>query len=174
MSKVTIRKAQASDAPSIAALGAHVFTVTFGHSVTSKDLESFLSQYYTPSAIADYLSPATKQTLVAVNEAGKIMGFVTLDRASSEPCVEHLENLAELARLYVDTSAHGQGVGTLLSKAVEQLARDEGYKNMWLGVWEENHKAIKAYERWGYKPVGDHSFFLGSEEQTDLIFAKAL
>ena len=45
---------------------------------------------------------------------------------------------------------------------------------MWLGVWEYNPKAIAFYETLGFKVIGAHSFFMGEEEQTDLIMSKQL
>ena len=174
MSQLRVRTALHPDADEIARLGGHVFTVTFGHSVTPEDLQRFLAESYTPSAISAELNHQDKTTLVATDDSGAIKGFATLTRNTSEPCVETLENKVELQRLYVDTSAHRQGVGGLLMKAMDEIAQSEGFKNIWLGVWEENHKAIKAYEKWGYKAVGSHDFTVGSIVQTDLVMAKAL
>lgn len=174
MSKITVRKSVPSDAEAIAKLGRHVFTVTFGHSVTAEDLEDFLDGAYTPAAISAELSHKDKTTLVAVDESGAIKGFSTLTRNTVEPCVEHLEGRVELQRLYVDKTAHRQGIGSILMKSMESLAREEGYRHVFLGVWEENYHALKAYEKWGYRHVGAHDFVVGKEVQTDLIFAKAL
>lgn len=172
--KSILRKAKPSDAEAIAAMGAAVFTATFGHSVPPQDLQSYLDETYSLDAIAEYLAHPEKDTIVATDERGRIQGYVTLAHGTSEPCVEDLESKAELERLYVDVSAHGKGVGSLLARAIEQLARDAGYKNMWLGVWEENEKATKMYEKWGYRMVGDHDFRLGTVVQTDNIMTKAL
>lgn len=174
MSKITVRPAVPSDAEAIAKLGRHVFTVTFGHSVTAEDLEDFLAETYTTNAISAELSHKDKTTLVATDDSGAIKGFSTLTRNSSEPCVEEVEDRVELQRLYVDTSAHRQGVGSTLMRSMDALARQEGFRNMWLGVWEENHPALQAYQKWGYKHIGAHDFTVGSEVQTDLIFIKAL
>lgn len=171
---VTTRKATLSDAEGIAKMGAHVFTVTFGHSVSPEDLQAYLDEAYTTEAICRVIEHPDKKMLVATDEEGVLKGFVSLERGSSEPCVEDVESRVELNRLYVAVEAHGQGVGTLLSRAIEQIAREEGFKNMWLGVWEENEKAIQAYERWGYKTVGDHDFQIGDIVQRDLIMLKAL
>ncbi|MGV2488753.1 UNVERIFIED_CONTAM: GNAT family N-acetyltransferase, partial [Bacillus mycoides] len=36
-------------------------------------------------------------------------------------------------------------------------------------VWEENHRAIKFYEKNGFKIFGKHDFVLGEDVQTDLL-----
>ncbi|KAL2107991.1 hypothetical protein VUR80DRAFT_4432 [Thermomyces stellatus] len=174
MANITVRTAVASDAEAIAKLGRHVFAATFGHSVSAEDLEAFLEETYTPAAISTELSHRDKTTLVATDESGAVKGFSTLTRNTSEPCVEEFEDRVELQRLYVDTSAHRKGVGSMLMRSMEALARREGFRNMWLGVWEENYTAMKAYQKWGYRFVGAHDFVVGSEVQTDLIMIKAL
>ena len=45
---------------------------------------------------------------------------------------------------------------------------------MWLGVWEENHRANAFYRKHGYAEVGEHVFMLGADAQRDLILAKIL
>ncbi|KAL2114201.1 hypothetical protein VUR80DRAFT_128 [Thermomyces stellatus] len=174
--QLTVRKATLSDAKSIAKIGAHVFAATFGHSVSDADLQSYLASAYTPEAVAKDISDPDKKMIVATDDAGAVRGFVAVGRGGDEEeeCLGGLEGTGELHRLYVDVSAHGKGVGTLLVKSIEQIAREFGVKNMWLGVWEENYRAIRAYERWGYRTVGDHDFRLGTVVQRDFIMTKAL
>lgn len=171
---VTVRKAFMADAPSITALGARVFTSIFGHSVPSHELQAYLNSAYSLDAIVQDLTNPLKDTIVAVNLDGKILGFALVTRGSSEPCVSHLKDTIELQRIYVDSAAHGMGVGGLLSRAVDELARQKGYRNIWLGVWEDNHNAQNAYKRWGYKQVGKHDFVVGTVVQTDHIMLKPL
>ena len=85
-------------------------------------------------------SDKDKTTLVATNDAGVIKGFATLRRNSSEPCIDELESKIELQRLYIDVSSHRQGVGTLLMKYLVDIAKGEGFRNPWLGTWDENDK----------------------------------
>lgn len=169
-----VREATTQDAKAIAELGASVFTVTFGHSVTPQELELFLDEFYTPSAITKDIQDQNKDVIVAVDADGHILGFAYLTRGSIEPCVAHVEKAAELQRIYVHTSAHGTGVGGLLSRSIESMARKQGFENMWLGVWEENAVAIKAYTKWGYRKVGSHDFVIGTVVQTDEIMLKSL
>jgi ribosomal protein S18 acetylase RimI-like enzyme len=46
--------------------------------------------------------------------------------------------------------------------------------NIWLGVWEHNHQAIKFYTTWGFEKFGDHLFLLGDDPQTDWLMKKEL
>ncbi|KAH8884354.1 acyl-CoA N-acyltransferase [Thozetella sp. PMI_491] len=169
-----VRSASLDDAVSIAELGTRVFTVTFGHSVPPHELQAYLDDSYSVSAITKDLEDETKDTIVATDPGGNLLGFAILARGSTEPCVDHVEDKVELLRIYVNSSQHGKGIGKLLYNSIETMARDQGFKHIWLGVWEENFKAQKVYKAWGYGEVGDHEFVIGSVVQRDLIMMKSL
>ena len=42
-------------------------------------------------------------------------------------------------------------------------------KYIWLGVWQENPKAIQFYTKNGFEVFDQHVFKLGDEEQTDFL-----
>jgi ribosomal protein S18 acetylase RimI-like enzyme len=178
---ITLRDALPQDIPQIAALGSHVFSVTFGHSVSPHELQAYLDESYSLAATEAELSSPSKDMIVAVDRSSqtagseaRIVGFALLTRGSSEPCIEHLQNTVELQRIYVHPDCHGKGVGRLLADRLEDMAREQGFEYMWLGVWEENHKAMKVYEKLGYERVGDHDFVIGGVVQTDHIMVKRL
>ena len=45
---------------------------------------------------------------------------------------------------------------------------------VWLGVWEENPRAIRFYEKNGFVAFDKHIFRLGDDEQTDIMMKKKL
>ena len=45
---------------------------------------------------------------------------------------------------------------------------------IWLGVWEQNPRAIAFYTKWGFVEVGAQTFRLGSDLQRDLVMAREL
>jgi ribosomal protein S18 acetylase RimI-like enzyme len=174
-SSIIVRDARSEDAFQVAELGFLVFSITFGHSVEPHQLRSYLEESYSMPATAADISDPSKAMIVATNgKNGAIIGFALLTRGTTEPCIEHLQNTVELQRIYIHPSFHGKGVGKLLANRLENMAREQGYKYMWLGVWEENHKAMKVYEKLGYKRVGDHEFTIGEIVQTDHIMVKEL
>ena len=66
------------------------------------------------------------------------------------------------------------GVARGLVDEAERIAREEGYETLWLGVWEENVKAHRVYERFGFGRVGEHGFLMGTCLQMDWIMCKPL
>lgn len=135
---------------------------------------AYLDEAYSLSATAKEITNPKKDLIVATDSKNQIIGFVLLTRGTTDPCLEGLNKTIELQRLYVHPQAHGGGVGKLLAKHVEEMARKQGFENLWLGVWEENVKARKIYEKLGFTKVGSHNFKTGQVVQTDFIMAKRL
>ena len=172
--QVTLRPAQPKDVPSIAALGAKVFSTTFGYSMPTSDLETYLETAYSPSSVATDLSNPSVDIIVAVNKQDSVVGFAQLTQGTTEPCLEGSEKPIELQRLYVSPEYHGAGVGRKLVDRVEGMAGEMGFVTLWLGVWEENLKAQMVYAKFGFERVGSHDFRMGECVQTDWILSKKL
>jgi len=171
---VNIRAAEANDVEAIAALGAEVFTSSFGYSLPASDLQEYLVSAYSPLSVASDLSNPNIDTIVACDDADRVVGFSQMTRGTIEDCLEGSENPVELQRLYVAQDYHGRGVGKKLIEKVEEMARDGGFVTLWLGVWEENFKAHKVYERMGFTKVGHHDFKMGTCVQRDWVLTKKI
>lgn len=173
---VAIRPAQEADIPAVANFLARTFASTFGHTVTPPDLEAHLAKHLSFSAIKkQFENPLSEFFIACESEDGsEVMGCAQLTQGTTEPCIVGVEGTIALQRLYVDDQYHGSGVGGALIRHVEELAKERGFLNMWLGVWEYNLKAQRAYERFGFKRVGSHDFVFGQCVQTDWILIKRL
>ncbi|KAI1261761.1 acyl-CoA N-acyltransferase [Xylariaceae sp. FL1019] len=172
---ITIGRASPSEALSIAEIGAHTFTANFGASVPEEDLAAFLNGTYSEASIKADLDDPKKDVLVARGLTDKVLGFVYLFRELSEPCIPGDPTThAELGRLYVAMDAQGRGVGTKLCAALEGQARAEGFKELWLSVWEHAPQTQRLYERLGFGRVGELFFQMGVHKHRDLVYNKSL
>jgi ribosomal protein S18 acetylase RimI-like enzyme len=169
-----LRLAKPQDIEAIAQLGATTFASSFGYSLPASDLQAYLETAYSLSAIAKDLENPLIDIIVACDSNDHVIGFVQLTQGTIEPCLADVESPIELQRLYVDERHHGGGVGRALENEVERIAQKRGFRTLWLGVWEENSKAQKAYERFGFSKVGSHDFVMGTCVQTDWILMKSL
>lgn len=61
----------------------------------------------------------------------------------------------------------------LINKCLEEV-KSMKKKTVWLGVWENNHNALKFYKKFGFDIVGSYIFKLGEQEDKDLIMIKKL
>ena len=176
---VQISDATPADAHMIAAVGGQVFAASFGHSVQAEDLTAYLKAEYTTEAFEKELRDPKTSTWIArdARDGKTLLGFTQLCRQVADPCLKDTEDVASLAQLhrhYVDTNVHGSGTGSRLITRAIDTARAEGFRKIWLTVWEHNPRAERLYARFGFVRVAKTSFFVGKEEQWDWVMVKDL
>jgi ribosomal protein S18 acetylase RimI-like enzyme len=64
---------------------------------------------------------------------------------------------------------HGKQVGALLYEQALAIAKERKAPFIWLGVWEENPRAIRFYQKQGFVEFDQHIFQLGEDAQTDIL-----
>ena len=162
-----IRAGTIQDAAALAAFAARTFAETFADGSSAADMQAHLSHAYgVAQQTAELTSPAVI-TLLAEADA-RLVGYAQVRRGPAPPCVQP-SDAVELHRFYVDTPAHGTGLAQRLMTAVFDAARTAGARHLWLGVWEQNARALRFYAKCGFVDVGSHDFVLGTDRQTDRV-----
>lgn len=80
----------------------------------------------------------------------------------------------EIARFYLDSPYHGQGLAHEFMLQCLHWIRQKGYTNVWLGVWPQNPRAVRFYQKQGFEKIGTATFLLGTDPQTDDIMYRVL
>ncbi|HEY1872444.1 MAG TPA: GNAT family N-acetyltransferase, partial [Chitinophagaceae bacterium] len=96
------------------------------------------------------------------------IGYLKLNFGQSQTELKD-DNSLEIERIYVLKGFHGKNVGQLLYEKAIQIARQRNADYIWLGVWEENSRAINFYKKNGFVQFDKHIFRLGNDEQTDTM-----
>jgi GNAT superfamily N-acetyltransferase len=162
-----VRRGSAADAEPLARLAARTFADAFGADNTPEDLAAHLAASYgVPQQTAELRDPAIV-TLIVDSEDG-FAAYAQLRRHRPPACVAG-DNPLEVWRFYVDRRWHGEGVAHRLMDAVRAAARELGAATLWLGVWERNARAIRFYEKCGFRAAGSQPFWVGSDKQNDLV-----
>jgi len=162
---VSYREGAADDAAAISALFKRSFSDTFGHLYPAEDLESFLATM-TPDRFRGELADERFDFVIA-EDRGTIAGYVKLGPA--ELPVETPPDTVELCQLYVLSEWHGNGVASALMDRALRVVHERGAKHVQLGVYVENHRARRFYERYGFEPVGRYDFMVGSHADEDVV-----
>ncbi|MBP7822091.1 MAG: GNAT family N-acetyltransferase, partial [Saprospiraceae bacterium] len=97
-----------------------------------------------------------------------VIGYLKLNFGSSQTELQD-EKALEIERIYVSKEYHGKSVGQLLYDMAIQIAKQKNADYVWLGVWEENPRAINFYKKNGFVAFDKHIFKLGDDEQTDIM-----
>lgn len=166
-----VRRGTPADAAELSRLAARLFEQTYAHSVPRGELEDHLASDFSAAKQEGELEDQDIATLIVVGDSG-LVGFAQLRRAELPVAAAKPANV-ELWRIYVDSQHHGSGMGRTLLAAAGEEARAFGATGVWLGVWEQNPRAIAFYTKHGFDVVGAHNFTVGAEVQTDLIMRAA-
>lgn len=100
--------------------------------------------------------------------ADDVVGYLKLNFGQSQTELKE-QSALEIERIYVLKEFHGKNVGQLLYEKAIEIAKRANVNFVWWGVWEENPRAIKFYEKNGFVAFDRHMFKLGNEEQTDIM-----
>ena len=76
---------------------------------------------------------------------------------------EYELGVAEIKRMYVKPFHRGKGIAGQILIALEQWAKDEGYKSCILETAVKQPEAIRVYEREGYKRIPNYGQYVGVE-----------
>ncbi|PTT67462.1 GNAT family N-acetyltransferase [Arthrobacter sp. HMWF013] len=173
----TIRKATADDAGPLAALAAVTFPLACPPSASLDDIAAHLANTLSERHFRDYLAdPAV--TILVIDADGGLRGYSLLvDRPTQDPDVTAALKLlpsVELSKCYVHPEHHGLGAAAELMHASLQAAAETGAAGVWLGVNSQNARAIRFYEKSGFRKVGSKSFRLGTTVEHDFVLERAV
>jgi ribosomal protein S18 acetylase RimI-like enzyme len=101
----------------------------------------------------------------------QVIGYLKLNTGHSQTELKD-SRAVEIERIYVSKAFHGKNIGQLLYEKAIRSAREKKAEYVWLGVWEENTKAIGFYKKNGFVEFDKHIFRLGDDEQTDIMMRK--
>jgi diamine N-acetyltransferase len=170
MPEPVIRRASTDDAQTLAALGARTFIDAFAHLYPPHDLEAFLAEAYgLERTRADLADPAKASWLVEAG--GQPIGYA-LAGPCALPHAEVTPACGELKRIYFLKDRQGGGLGRRLFAEVMDWLQAKGPRDVWIGVWSENHGARRFYERHGFSKVGEYGFRVGGTVDHEFILRR--
>ncbi len=173
MNEVKIRIAVAADAGSIVNISRETFYNAYAAFNTQANMENFIHNYFSVETIKEELNEEKTVYLIAEN-SNSIAGYAKLKDKSLPPVSLNNNNVIEVARIYASVNKINSGVGSMLMNECMAIAAKKKRHYIWLGVWEQNIKAVRFYERFGFKKFGTHIFMLGDDAQTDWLLAKEI
>jgi GNAT superfamily N-acetyltransferase len=91
------------------------------------------------------------ELLVAVDDAGRLLGTVTIAEPGSPWREIGTDDQLEFRMLAVSPAARGRGVGELMTRWVLDCAVERGFAAVALSSSEKMHAAHRLYERLGFR-----------------------
>ncbi len=169
---IIIKKAFITDLETIRSVGRETFYETFAQHNSEDEIQKYLDESFSTEKLEKELNNSDSQFFIAWEEDHAI-GYLKVNSGKAQTELQD-ETSVEIERIYVKSSHHGKNVGQLLYDTALQVAYQKGKKYIWLGVWEENIRAVNFYKKNGFVEFDKHIFRLGNDEQTDLMMKKVL
>ena len=167
LEKMNIRKVSSKDIEKLREIGKLTFAETFSSDNSEENMTEYLENGFSTEKLKAELTDPNAEFYFAEHD-GKIIGYLKVNVGESQTEM-NFKNALEIERIYVLKEFHGRKVGQILYDKAIELAKEKKLENVWLGVWEENPKAIRFYEKNGFVAFDKHIFKLGNDEQTDII-----
>lgn len=145
-----VRKAEVKDIPRILELLVQVDMV---HHNARPDLFKGPATKYNAAEIEELLADPSKPIFVYEDTNRVVQGhaFCIAKQVVGDSVLTDIKTLY-VDDICVDEAARGQHVGTALYEYVKEYAKENGFYNITLNVWEGNPGAKAFYEAMGLKP----------------------
>lgn len=167
MKNIDIRKVTLNDIDQLQQIGKQTFSETFSGDNSEEDMNKYLEEHFSIEKLTAELNNNDSEFYFAVLDTA-IIGYLKLNFGASQTELKDSKAL-EIERIYVPKEYHGQSVGQVLYEKAIRVAKHKNVDYVWLGVWEENHRALSFYKKNGFTEFDKHIFRLGNDEQTDIM-----
>jgi ribosomal protein S18 acetylase RimI-like enzyme len=148
-------------------IGIETFYESFSSVNTEENMTQYLAEAYSLDKLTNEMNnPNSSFYFAVIND--KIIGYLKINFGDSQTELKQ-EHALEIERIYVLQAYHGKKIGQLLFEKAMKLAHEKNADYIWLGVWEENPRAIRFYTKNGFVEFDKHIFKLGDDEQTDIM-----
>jgi ribosomal protein S18 acetylase RimI-like enzyme len=164
---IEIKKATIEDLNVIISLGKQTYTETFAINNTPENNEKYLKENFNADQLRAEINNPNSLFYLAYY-VNLPVGFLKINQSDAQ--TEFFEEpTLEIQRIYVLQAFHGKKIGQILLDLAIKVAQQLAVDYIWLGVWEENHKALQFYTKNGFMEFDKHLFILGDDQQTDLL-----
>jgi len=172
MSTIEIKKITLNEIEQLQKISKQTFQATFLESNSEENIKNYLEEGFSKEKLTEELNDTNSAFYFATLEK-EVIGYLKINFGASQTELKDSKAI-EIERIYVSKEFHGKSVGQLLYDKAIEVAKQKGSEYVWLGVWEENPRAISFYKKNGFVEFDKHIFKLGDDEQTDIMMKMKL
>ena len=167
MNEIVINKIGIEQIELLQQIGRQTFEETFAESNSAENMAKYIEEAYSYEKLSAELNNPNSFFYFAMLDE-KVIGYLKLNMGGSQTELKDNDAL-EIERIYVLKSFQGKKVGQMLFDKAIQIGKEQNAAFVWLGVWEENKRALQFYTKNGFVEFDQHIFVLGDEAQTDIM-----
>lgn len=172
MEEIIICTCQKDELDTLQSLSIQSFREAYEPVEDPDEFQKYIDQAYNKKVLRSELDNP-ESDFYFIKKNGVLAGYLKLNVGATQ--TEQMDDrYLEIQRIYLLKAFYGQGLGRLLIEKAEAVAKAKGKQRIWLGVWEENTKAIAFYKHLGYQIFSAHTFMVGNLEEVDHMMEKVL
>jgi ribosomal protein S18 acetylase RimI-like enzyme len=164
---IQIKKISLNEIDQLQKIGRQTFYETFSEANSEENMKDYLEKGFSPEKLTTELTDKNSEFYFATLN-NEVIGYLKINFGESQTELKDDKTL-EIERIYVSKEFHGKKIGQLLYDKAIEIAKQKNSEYVWLGVWEENLRALSFYRKNGFVEFDKHIFKLGDDEQTDLM-----
>jgi len=167
MEHVIIKKVTLDELETLQLISKKTFRETFTLQNSYADMEKYLAEELNLEKLSVELNNNESEFYFAIwND--EVVGYIKINVGDAQTEFKDPNSL-EIERIYVLKTFQGKQIGQVLFNHALDIANKKEMDYLWLGVWEENIKAINFYKKNGLAIFSSHIFKLGNDVQTDVL-----
>lgn len=145
MQPITIRKITINDIQRLQEIGKLTFSETFASENSEENMISYLENGFSTEQLKTEINNKKSEFYFAeINN--EPIGYLKINFGTSQTEIKE-ENALEIERIYVLKKFHGKTVGQILFNKAIEISKDKKVDYVWLGVWEQNPRAIRFIKK---------------------------
>ncbi len=172
MEELELTEVTLEDLTLLQEIGRVTFSETFSEYNSEENMTRYLEEGFSEEKLTEELNHEHSAFYFA-RLGANVIGYLKLNFSGAQTELQDSKSL-EIERIYVLGDYHGKRVGQALYEKAMDIAQQHQVNYVWLGVWEENPRAINFYQKNGFVAFDKHVFKLGTDEQTDIMMKKLL
>ena len=163
------RKVGVESVNALVYLWAETFTQAYHDVHSPEHIRTYCSKNYSAEAATAILSDDQFNCMIAYRENVPV-GYYIL---KYQQCLAQLDGeSSELKQIYILSSEYGTGLGRMLFEHAFDVARQAGYKWIWLCVSNVNYRAQKFYKKLNFEPIAPGPILMvGTDQLASTIMA---
>lgn len=145
-----------NDLAALTELATKTFIESHGTSASQNDIAEYVRKHYSVTEFEKELTDSNSVYRIVYLD-GKIAGYSKIIYNCTNPNIAEV-TVCKMERLYVLKEFYDQKIGKQLFDLNVTLAKANNQIGIWLYVWAENKRALRFYEKQGFKNIGATSF----------------
>ncbi|CAM4135019.1 GNAT family N-acetyltransferase [Zobellia nedashkovskayae] len=163
--QLRLQKCTTADVKLLSKISKQTFSDAFEKDNDAVDFKKYLELAFSHDTLLNQLKNKDS-SFYFVYKGVNLTGYFKLNENEAQTDLKSKQYI-ELERIYVLHDYQSMGIGMWILNESKKIAQDKLKKFLWLGVWEENKKAITFYKKHGFSKFGTHPYYVGNDKQTD-------